>query len=123
MVHDASLSVEKCYATLGVQRVHLPPASRPRADEIAMTLRDYKKLSNAALLDRLDVLLMQTRTNLTELIVCMGEVERRSRFVAAGYSSIHAYCVEVFHVSDDEAFKRIRAAGVHEHAVGLTARR
>ncbi len=54
-----------------------------------MTLREYKKLSNAALLDRLDVLLTQTRTNLAELITCMGEVERRSRFAAAGYSSMH----------------------------------
>ena len=87
-----------------------------------MTLREYKQLSNAALLDRLDVLLMQTRTNLAELIVCMGEIERRSLFVAAGYSSMHAYCVDVFHMSDDEAFKRIRAASVHAHAVGLTAR-
>ena len=88
-----------------------------------MTLREYKQLSNAALLDRLDVLLMQTRTNLAELIVCMGEIERRSLFAAAGYSSMHAYCVDVFHMSDDEAFKRIRAASVHAHAVGLTARR
>ena len=75
-----------------------------------MTLRDYKKLSNAELLNRFEVLLTQTRSNLTELIVCMGEVERRSLFAAAGYSSMHAYCVDVFHMSDDEAYKRIRAA-------------
>jgi len=75
-----------------------------------MTLREYKKLSNAELLDRFEVLLTQARSNLTELIVCMGEVERRSLFVAAGYSSMHAYCVDVFHMSDDEAYKRIRAA-------------
>ncbi len=38
---------------------------------------------------RFEVLLTQTRGNLTELIVCMGEVERRSLFAAAGYSSMH----------------------------------
>lgn len=76
----------------------------------AMALREYKKLSNAALLDRFEVLLTQTRNHLAELIVCMGEVDSRFLFAGAGYSSMHAYCVDVFHMSDDEAYKRIRAA-------------
>ena len=75
-----------------------------------MTLREYKKLSNAELLGRFEVLLTQTRSNLAELIVCMGEVETRWLFAEAGYSSMHAYCVDVFHMSDDEAYKRLRAA-------------
>ena len=75
-----------------------------------MTIREYQKLSNAALLERFKVLLSQSRDHLTELLVCMGEIEARGLFVSAGYSSMHAYCVDVFHLSDDEAFKRIRAA-------------
>ncbi len=75
-----------------------------------MTFREYQKLSNAALLERFKVLLSQSRDHLTELLVCMGEIEARHLFVREGYSSMHAYCVDVFHMSDDEAFKRIRAA-------------
>ena len=75
-----------------------------------MTFREYQKLSNSALIERFTVLLSQTRDHLTELLVCMGEIEARCLFVGAGYSSMHAYCADVFHLSDDEAFKRIRAA-------------
>jgi len=42
----------------------------------------------------------------------LAEVDSRQLYRQAGYSSMHAYCVDVHHLSDDEAYKRIQAARV-----------
>lgn len=90
---------------------HVRPRPRdPPPAVTAMTLSAFRKLPTPALLQHLEMLLSRDRSNLAELLVCMGEIESRGAFKAAGYSSMHAYCVEVFRMSDDEAFKRIRAA-------------
>ena len=75
-----------------------------------MTLREYRQLSAPALVNRLELLLTHDRANLTEILVCIGEIESRKHYVAAGYPTMHAYCVGVFHMSSDEAYKRVRAA-------------
>ncbi len=75
-----------------------------------MTLREYKQLSAPALEQRLGVLLSRDRRNLAEILVCIGVIESRKHFVPAGYPTMHAYCVGVFHMSSDEAYKRVRAA-------------
>lgn len=75
-----------------------------------MTLREYRQVPGPALKSRFESLLRQDRTHLAELLACMGEVEARKLFAEAGYESMYAYCVGAFHMSDDEAFKRLRAA-------------
>ncbi|MEO5988287.1 MAG: hypothetical protein ABIU54_00280 [Candidatus Eisenbacteria bacterium] len=75
-----------------------------------MTLREYRQLPTPALMKRFEIFLTSGRGNLAELLACMGVIESRQVHVAAGYPSMHAYCVGVFHMSGDEAFKRIRSA-------------
>ncbi len=75
-----------------------------------MTLREYKQLSAPALQARLNVLLSRDRGNLAEILVCVGVIESRKHYVTAGYPTMHDYCVGIFHMSSDEAYKRVRAA-------------
>src|SRR6185369_2146122 len=44
-----------------------------------------------------------------EMLAHISEVDERRLYAAAGYPSMHAYCVEAFHFSEDCACKRIRA--------------
>ncbi len=75
-----------------------------------MTLREYRQLSAPALKERLAILLSRDRGNLAEILVCIGVMDSRKLHVAAGYPTMHAYCVGVLHMSSDEAYKRVRAA-------------
>ena len=40
----------------------------------------------------------------------IGEVDARRLYVPAGYPSMYAYCVEVLHLSEQAAYKRIQVA-------------
>jgi len=75
-----------------------------------MTLREYKQLSAPALHTRLTVLLSRDRGNLAEILICIGVIESRKHHVTAGYPTMHDCCVGIFHMSSDEAYKRVRAA-------------
>src|SRR5205814_702574 len=44
------------------------------------------------------------------LLAHIAESDARRRHVALGYPSMHAYCVQKLHLSEDAANKRIRAA-------------
>jgi hypothetical protein len=46
------------------------------------------------------------------LLAHIAEVDARKLYVPAGYSSMHAYCVNELHLSEDAAYKRIQAARV-----------
>ncbi|HET9252792.1 MAG TPA: hypothetical protein VFP58_11825 [Candidatus Eisenbacteria bacterium] len=65
---------------------------------------------DAVLLRDLARLVHQERVSLAYLLAVMGEVDARHLYAPAGYSSMHAYCVNELRFSDDAAFKRIRAA-------------
>jgi hypothetical protein len=67
-------------------------------------------LSDAALLRELTKLIAQDRMNTAALLAHIAEVDARRLYAPAGYPSMHAYCVEELRLSEDAAYKRIRAA-------------
>jgi hypothetical protein len=75
-----------------------------------MRTRSYFNYSDQDLMCRLKVLVANERSATAELVACIAEVEKRGLFRPAGYDSMHAYCLHELHLSDDAAFKRIRAA-------------
>jgi hypothetical protein len=67
-------------------------------------------LSDAALLQELRSQLSVDQTNTAELLVTLGEIDTRRLYLPAGYPSMFACCVGEWHMSEDMAYKRIRAA-------------
>ncbi len=82
---------------------------RPRNGP-SMHEKSIARLSDAALLRRLATLVIRDRMNTAALLAHIAEVDTRRLYASAGYSSMHAYCVDELHMSDDAAFRRIRAA-------------
>jgi 5-methylcytosine-specific restriction endonuclease McrA len=76
------------------------------------SMHDYRlsHLSDAALLRELSKLIVQDRVTTATLLAHIAEVDARRLYVPAGYPSMHAYCVEKLRLSEDAAYKRIRAA-------------
>ncbi len=68
------------------------------------------RLRDDVLLCNLNDLAAQDRTITANLLAHMAEVDVRRLFAPAGYSSMHAYCVEKLGLSDDAAFKRLQVA-------------
>ena len=62
------------------------------------------------LLRDLRSLLSRERATTAELLAHLAEVDARRLYAAAGHPSMFAWCVEELHLSEDAAFKRIRAA-------------
>lgn len=67
-------------------------------------------LGDAALLRALASLVAQDRVTTAALLAHIAEVDARGLYLPRGYASMHAYCVEALHLSDDAAYKRIQAA-------------
>ncbi len=66
-------------------------------------------LSDQDLVLRLKAKVKAERALLVELLRYLEEVERRKLFLARGYSSLFAFCVEELGYSDGEAHSRIQA--------------
>jgi 5-methylcytosine-specific restriction endonuclease McrA len=75
-----------------------------------MDSRTFAHFTDEALLRELTEVIAQERVTTATLLGLIAEVDTRRLYVPAGYSSMHAYCVEELHLSDDAAFRRIRAA-------------
>ena len=75
-------------------------------------MRDYSlaHLSDERLLRDLAELMKRERAATVDVLVHIAEVDARKLFAVAGYASMHAYCVGELRLSEDAAFKRIRAA-------------
>ena len=75
-------------------------------------MRDYSlaHLSDERLLRDLAELMKRERAATVDVLVHIAEVDARKLFAVAGYTSMHAYCVGELRLSEDAAFKRIRAA-------------
>ena len=75
-------------------------------------MRNYSltHLSDAVLLRDLASLVARDRLTTADLLSHIAEVDARRLYVPAGYSSMHAYCVEELRLSEDASFRRIRAA-------------
>src|SRR5258708_10846483 len=67
-------------------------------------------LSDPELIRSLATLLAQERTATAAVLAHIAEVDARRLYVPAGYPSMYAYCVEELRLSEDAAFRRIRAA-------------
>jgi hypothetical protein len=67
-------------------------------------------LSDSVLLRGLHTLVARERETTVAILAHIAEVDERRLYVPAGYSSMHAYCVEELRFSENAAFRRIRAA-------------
>ncbi len=67
-------------------------------------------LTDAALMRDLAVLVARDRATTAALLAHIAEVDARRLYLPAGYESMHAYCVDALHLSEDAAYKRIQAA-------------
>ncbi len=67
-------------------------------------------LSDGSLLSGLTTLVARDRANTALLLAHIAEVDCRGLFRQAAYPSMFAYCVGELRLSEDSAFKRIRAA-------------
>jgi hypothetical protein len=78
-------------------------------------------LSDDDLLGRLAALLGRSRMGESDLVAHIGEVDRRRLYAREGSPSMFAYCLEVLHLSEAEAYLRITAARVaRDHPVILS---
>jgi hypothetical protein len=75
-------------------------------------MRDYSltHLSDAVLLRDLGALIAHDRVTTAAVLAHVAEVDARRLYAPAGYPSMHAYCVGELCLSEDAAFRRIRAA-------------
>jgi hypothetical protein len=79
-----------------------------------------ESLSDEELLRRLTGLLSRSRRAEADLVAHIGEVDRRRLFVRAACPSMFAYCTEVLHLSEHEAYLRITVSrAAREHPVLL----
>ena len=67
-------------------------------------------VTDQELLRELAALVARDRNGIAVLLAHIGEVDARRLYVGAGHPSMHSYCVEELHLSEDSAYKRIRAA-------------
>jgi hypothetical protein len=79
-----------------------------------------ESLSDEELLRRLTGLLSRSRRAEADLVGHIGEVDRRRLFAREACPSMFAYCTEVLHLSEHEAYLRITVArAAREHPVLL----
>jgi hypothetical protein len=68
------------------------------------------QVSDGALALKMVALVARDRATTAELLAHISEFDVRRLYAPQGYPSMHAYCVGELRLSDDAAFKRIRAA-------------
>src|SRR6267143_3812820 len=75
-------------------------------------MRQYSltHLSDTVLLRDLLALVTRDRLITATLLAHIAEVDARRLYIPAGYSSMHAFCVDELRLSEDAASKRIQAA-------------
>ena len=71
---------------------------------------DVAALGDQELLASLRQLLNQERSLSARLLVHLGEVDARGLYREHAYGSMFDYCVQALHLSEAEAYLRIRAA-------------
>ena len=83
--------------------------------------RPLQSIPDDELLRRLADLLRQSRHNEADLVAHIGEVDERRLYAREASPSMFAYCTEVLHLSEAEAYLRIAAArAARVHPVLLT---
>src|SRR5438093_6419035 len=84
----------------------MPPAGGTRV----MCSYSLSHLSDRALLRDLSALVARDRATTAALLAHIAEVDARRLYLPAAHPSMYAYCVHELRLSEDAAFKRIRAA-------------
>jgi len=69
-----------------------------------------RKLSDSALLNRLNALSDRERVTTLEILLHLSEVDRRELYLGEGFSSLFAYCTGRLEFSESAAGRRVRAA-------------
>jgi hypothetical protein len=78
-------------------------------------------LSDDAVMHRLTELVSQSRRAESDLVAHLAEVDRRRLFAKVAVPSLFAYCTEVLHFSEAEAYLRIAAARASREHPALLA--
>src|SRR5436190_17523108 len=86
-------------------------ATRPRG-VTSVSKYSLGHLSDGALLRDLRTHYLRERAETAEVLVRLAEVEARHLHLAAGYPSMHAWCIGELNMSRQTAFKRLTAARV-----------
>src|SRR5829696_9788850 len=68
------------------------------------------QVSDETLIADLAALVASERQTTAALLAHLGEVEARRLYLPAACSSMHSYCTRVLRLSEEVAYKRIRAA-------------
>jgi hypothetical protein len=72
--------------------------------------KSFSKISDDALLRRLSELVHQSRRVEAELVAHIGEVEDRRLYAREAVPSMFVFCTKMLHLSEHEAYLRIRVA-------------
>jgi len=84
-------------------------------------IRSVRSLSDNDLLRGLSELLGESRGVESELVAHIGEVDDRRLYAREACDSMFAYCTDILHLSDHEAYLRIAVArAAREHPMLLT---
>ena len=75
-----------------------------------MKFDSVSRLRDDALLRQLSEVVTRDRATTAEMLALIAEVDERKLFLPAAYPSMYAYCVQELRLSEDSAYKRIRAA-------------
>ena len=75
-----------------------------------MRTYDLSRVSDAALVRKLTVLLAEERISMAAVLALLAEVDARRLYLPAGFPSMYAYCVGELHLCEQAAMKHIRAA-------------
>ena len=83
--------------------------------------RPLESISDEELLRRLAELTRQSRRVESDLVAHIGEVDERRLYAREASPSMFAYCIELLHLSEAEAYLRIAAARAsREHPLLLS---
>jgi hypothetical protein len=84
-----------------------------------MRCRPLKHLADCSLLNDLTTIVSQDLTTTVRMLTYIAEVCVRKLYAQAGYPSMYKYCVHELHMSEDVAYKRVKAAlaGLRFHEI------
>ena len=69
-----------------------------------------RHLSDSALMHQTDVRIADDCAHTADLLADLAEVDARKLYRPAGYDSMYTFCLGRWHLSEDSAYKRIKAA-------------
>ena len=75
----------------------------------------FSHIENKRLIENVKKLLKEERECIHDIIIHLSLMEGRKLYVAAGFSNLVEYCVEVFGMTKNQAWKRAKAATLIEH--------